>query len=100
MTQRIPEIGIRLALGASRASVCGAVVGRAVALTAGGAALGTLASLAAGPLIRRFLFDTRTTDPLTYGIVVAVVMVLTLVASIAPARRAMRVDPVVALRSN
>jgi putative ABC transport system permease protein len=99
VTQRIPEIGIRLALGATRASVCGAVVGRAVWLTAAGAAIGTLASVAAGPLIRGLLFDTRTTDPLTYAMVIATVVVLTLGASIAPARRAMRVDPMIALRN-
>jgi len=99
VTQRIPEIGIRLALGASRASVCGAVVGRAVGLTAIGAAVGALASVAAGPLIRSLLFDTRTTDPLTYAMVIASVLVLTLVASIAPARRAISVDPMTALRN-
>ena len=99
MTQRIPEIGIRLALGATRASVCRAVVGAAVALTSGGALLGTLASVAAGPLIKGLLFDTRTTDPLTYGIVIAAVMMLTVAASIVPARRAMRVDPMIALRN-
>ena len=100
VTQRIPEIGIRLALGASRASVCAGVVGRAAALTAIGAAIGALASLAAGPLIRSLLFDTRTTDPRTYAIVIASVLALTLVASLAPARRAMSVDPMIALRND
>jgi putative ABC transport system permease protein len=99
VTQRIPEIGIRLALGASRASVCTAVVGRAIGLTAIGAALGAFASAAAGPLIRSLLFDTRTTDPLTYGAVILAVLALTILASIAPARRAMRVDPMIALRN-
>ena len=100
VTQRIPEIGIRLALGASRLSVCRFVVGGAVSLTLAGALLGTLASMAAGPLIRGLLFDTRTTDPLTYGMVIAAVIALTLVASVAPARRAMRVDPMIALRDS
>ena len=99
VTQRIPEIGIRLALGASRASVCGTVVGRAVSLTAIGAAIGALAAAAAGPLIRGLLFETRTTDPFTYAMVIAAVLALTLVASIAPARRAMSVDPMIALRN-
>ena len=99
VTQRIPEIGIRLALGATRASVCRVVVGGAVALTAGGALLGTLAAVAAGPLIKGLLFDTRTTDPVTYATVIAAVMMLTVVASIDPARRAMRVDPMIALRN-
>jgi putative ABC transport system permease protein len=99
VTQRIPEIGIRLALGASRASVCGAVVGRALLLTTIGAAAGAAASMAAGPLIRGLLFDTRTTDPLTYGLVMLVVLALTVLASIAPAKRAMSVDPMSALRN-
>jgi putative ABC transport system permease protein len=100
VTQRVPEIGIRLALGASRLSVCRFVIGGAVSLTFAGALLGTLVSLAAGPLIRSLLFDTRTTDPLTYGMVIAAVIALTLVASIAPARRAMHVDPMIALRDS
>jgi putative ABC transport system permease protein len=99
VTQRIPEIGIRLALGASRASVCVAVVGRALVLTAIGAAAGAAASMAAGPLIRGLLFDTRTTDPLTHGLVVLAVLTLTILASIAPARRAMSVDPMIALKN-
>jgi len=99
VTQRLPEIGIRLALGATRASVCRVVVGGAAVLTAGGALLGTLASVAAGPLIKGLLFDTRTTDPVTYATVIAAVMMLTVVASIVPARRAMRVDPMIALRN-
>jgi putative ABC transport system permease protein len=99
VTQRIPEIGIRLALGASRASVCVAVVGRALVLTAIGAAAGAAASMAAGPLIRGLLFDTRTTDPLTYGLVILAVLTLTILASIAPARRAMSVDPMIALKN-
>lgn len=100
VTQRIPEIGIRLALGASRASVCMAVVGRALVLTAIGAATGAGVSMAAGPLIRGLLFDTRTTDPLTYGLVILAVVALTILASIAPARRAMSVDPMIALRDS
>src|SRR5262249_43160095 len=99
VTQRIPEIGIRLALGASRSSVCAAVVGRALLLTAVGAATGCTGAIAAGPLIRGLLFDTRTTDPLTYGLVIVAVLALTVVASIGPARRAMSVDPMIALRN-
>ena len=98
VTQRVSEIGIRLALGASRASVCGAVVGRALLLTAVGATAGAAASMAAGPMIRGLLFETRTTDPSTYGLVILAVLALTIVASVAPARRAMTVDPMIALR--
>jgi putative ABC transport system permease protein len=75
------------------------VVGRALLLSAIGAATGAAASMAAGPLIRGLLFDTRTTDPLTYGLVILAVLALTVLASIAPARRAMSVDPMIALRN-
>jgi putative ABC transport system permease protein len=99
VSQRLPEIGIRLALGATPASVCRRVLGHAVALTIAGAALGTAATLAAAPILRGLLFDTPTTDPSTYSAVVGGVIVLTVAASIIPARRAMSVDPLVALRA-
>jgi putative ABC transport system permease protein len=98
VTQRIPEIGIRLALGASGQSVCRDVVGRALWMTAVGTAIGTAAALAVGPLLTDLLFDTRPTDPATYVAVVATLMMLTAGASVVPARRAMRVDPIAALR--
>jgi ABC-type antimicrobial peptide transport system permease subunit len=97
---RIPEIGVRLALGATQASVCLQVVGRAVVLTLGGAALGTAAAFAASPMLRSLLFETKTSDPGTYVGVFLTVIGLTVAASITPARRAMRVDPVEALRSS
>jgi ABC-type antimicrobial peptide transport system permease subunit len=98
--QRIPEIGIRLALGATSASVCRHVVSGALMLTMAGAAIGTTASLAAAPMLRGLLFDTSTTDPVTYLVVVAVLVALTIVASIVPATRAMHVDPMRALQDN
>jgi putative ABC transport system permease protein len=98
--QRLPEIGIRVALGATRASICRGVLARALALTAVGAGLGTAAALAAGPLLKSLLFETRTTDPVTYAAVFCMVMLLAFAASLAPARRAMRVDPMTALRAD
>ena len=97
---RIPEIGVRLALGATPASVCLQVIGRSVALTLGGAALGTAGAIAASPILRTLLFETRATEPGTYLGVVLAVLGLTVVASVTPARRAMQVDPVDALRSS
>jgi putative ABC transport system permease protein len=99
VSQRLPEIGIRLALGATRASVFANVLGNAVTLTSIGVAIGAAASLAAGRLIAGLLFDTAPTDPATYLAVAGGVLALAVVASIVPARRAMSVDPVTALRA-
>ena len=68
--QRLPEIGIRIALGASRSSVFGGVVGRAASLAALGAALGCACAMAGGRVLQGLLFDTRPTDPATYALVV------------------------------
>ena len=64
------------------------------------AALGSAGALAAGPLVRGLLFDTRTTDPFTHEAVVAGAIALAIGASIAPAVHAMRIDPIVALRAD
>jgi putative ABC transport system permease protein len=100
VSQRIPEIGVRLALGASRGSVFGSVLRRAVSLTATGAAIGVVASLAGSRLIAGLLFDTRATDPTTLAAVVVATIGLAVFAGIGPARRAMSVDPVTALRGD
>jgi ABC-type antimicrobial peptide transport system permease subunit len=99
VSQRIPEIGVRLALGASRASVFADVLKRAVSLTGIGAAIGVVGALAGGRLIAGLLFETRASDPATLAIVVAGTLVLAVAAGIVPARRAMRVDPMIALRN-
>jgi putative ABC transport system permease protein len=100
VTQRIPEIGVRLALGATRRSVCILVVTRALATTAIGAAAGFVASIVISPMLGGLLFDTRAVDPGTYGVVLVVLALLSVSASLAPARRAMRVDPLTALRAD
>jgi ABC-type antimicrobial peptide transport system permease subunit len=100
VSQRIPEIGVRLALGASRASVFVDVLRRAVALTGIGALIGVGAALAGSRLIAGLLFDTRATDPATLAVVVAATMSLAVAAGIVPARRAMSVDPMIALRAD
>src|SRR6185437_1750076 len=99
VSQRIPEIGIRLALGATRRSVCAAVIGSAFAMTAIGAAVGVVSSAALAPLLRGMTFETSAIDPVTYTAVVALLAVLTIAASVVPARRAMDVDPIAALRA-
>ena len=98
--QRIPEIGVRLALGASRATICADVLKRAAWLTGIGAVIGVGGALAGGRFIAGLLFDTRAADPTTLAVVVASTMGLALAAGIVPARRAMSVDPIIALRAD
>jgi putative ABC transport system permease protein len=95
---RTREIGVRIALGASRRRVIGWVVGQGLALAATGVALGLLFALAGLRLIAGLLFAVRPTDPVTYTAVAGLLIVVALGASYVPARRAARVDPMEALR--
>jgi putative ABC transport system permease protein len=99
VSQRIPEIGVRLALGATPAQVRQLVLGDGLKLAAIGVALGVIGALAVAQTLQSLLFSISATEPAIY---VGVSMLLLAVAALAcwmPARRAMRVDPVVALRS-
>jgi putative ABC transport system permease protein len=91
-------MGIRLALGASRASVLRLVLGQSLSLTLGGIVLGLAGSLILSGLISSLLFDVKSRDPLTFATVAAVLTLVALIASYLPARRATKVDPVVSLR--
>jgi putative ABC transport system permease protein len=99
VNSRTREIGIRLALGAQRDRVMRMVLTHAISL--GG--LGVAAGLAAGWFLTKYLstqlFQLTPTDPLTFGTVAGTLLLVALVASWLPARRAMRVDPIVALRA-
>jgi len=99
VSQRTREVGIRMALGASAADVMSAVVRRGMLLTAAGLGFGLIGGLGASYFLRSMLFDTAALDPVTYGLVSAVLAVAALGACILPARRALRVDPVEALRA-
>jgi putative ABC transport system permease protein len=99
VAQRTREMGIRMALGASRGSVLRLVVGQGLRLTAFGMVLGVAASLAVGHLLRGLLFGISASDPLTFLGVVGVLGSVALLASYLPARRATAVEPVTALRS-
>lgn len=96
--ERLPEFGLRMALGASPASLLGGVIGRGLALAATGLLVGLAGALGLSRLIAAFLFGVTATDPATYAAVAAVLLFTAAIASYLPARRAMRVDPAVALR--
>ena len=98
-SQRVPEIGIRMALGASAANVLGLILRQSLAMIAMGASLGVIAALAAGRLLLHMVDGMRPTDPVTVVAMIAVLFVAALLASFIPARRASRLDAVQALRS-
>jgi putative ABC transport system permease protein len=99
VAQRTRELGIRIALGAGRGALRRLVVGQAMALAVGGLAIGLVAALALSSALEKMLFNLTPTDPATFASVAAVLVVVALVASWLPARKAARVDPVVALRA-
>ena len=98
--QRIPEIGVRVALGASRGDVLRLVIGHGMKLALIGAMIGIPAALAVTRLIGTVLPGVTGADPVAYGGVVAVLGASAFIATYLPARRATRVDPLVALRSD
>lgn len=97
-SQRTHEIGIRLALGAPPVQVLKMIFTQGLAIVGIGVAIGIAAAIAIGRLVGNFLVGVSPTDPLTYVGVTAVLVVVALAASGVPARRAMRLDPVQALR--
>lgn len=98
VTQRIHEIGVRLALGASRGAVLGMVLKMAVTVVGIGLAIGIAGSLALAKVIQFQVFEGTTFDPLSVIVVVAVLSVVALAASSLPAYRAAKLDPLTALR--
>jgi macrolide transport system ATP-binding/permease protein len=96
--QRTREIGVRMALGAQRASVNQLIMKEAAWLTGAGVAVGMVCSLAVATLIRGLLFGVRSWDAATLAAVSALLAISALLASYIPARRAARVDPMMALR--
>jgi putative ABC transport system permease protein len=98
VTRRTREIGVRLALGASRRMVLQMVLRQAASLVVTGMGLGIAATLTLGPMLRGFLYGTGARNPAVLAGVCGLAVVTGLLAAFLPARRAMRVDPSVALR--
>jgi ABC-type antimicrobial peptide transport system permease subunit len=97
--QRATEIAIRLALGARSWNVLGLVLRQGLELIGAGIAVGLVASLMLTPVIRSFLWGVTTTDPLTWLLAVLGLALVALIACYLPARRALKVPPMAALRS-
>jgi len=98
VAQRAQEIGVRIALGAQRQQVFRLVTGEGLRLALTGAGLGIAASLALTRVLRSFLYEVSPLDPVTYAVVVLLLVATGVVASCVPAGRATGVDPIVALR--
>jgi len=97
VAQRTHELGIRMALGAAREDILKLVIGHGLALSLTGAAIGLAGSLALTRVMASLLYRTSPTDPNTYTICALIFITVALIASYIPARRALRVDPAVAL---
>ncbi|HJX96766.1 MAG TPA: FtsX-like permease family protein, partial [Candidatus Acidoferrum sp.] len=95
---RTQEIGIRMALGAEGRNVFGMVMGQGARLVGLGIALGLVAALGVTHLLASFLYGVQATDPFTFAVVSLLLVGTALLACYLPARRATRVDPMVALR--
>jgi putative ABC transport system permease protein len=99
VAQRTRELGIRLALGATKRNVWRVVVGQGMRLVLLGLTLGFISALALNHLIEKLLFAVRATDPLTYAVIGVVFIAVALLACWLPAHRATKVDPLIILRS-
>jgi putative ABC transport system permease protein len=98
VAQHTQEIGIRLALGASRKDILGLVLKKGLVLTATGIAAGLVGAFLLTGLMQSLLYDVRADDPATFAAIALILSLISLIACYIPARRATRVDPMVALR--
>lgn len=98
VAQRTREIGVRVALGASRSNIFRMILGQGARLAGFGTAIGVAAALAVTRMMSSFLYEVRPTDPATFAAVCVILLSVAALACYLPARRARRVDPLVALR--
>ena len=98
IARRTSEIGIRMALGADRRQVSRIVLGDVLACISIGVAAGFLLSLAAAPLLSRLLFGVQPYNPMNYAIILVAILLVSAIAIVVPVRRALRIDPLAALR--
>jgi len=98
VAQRTREIGVRVALGASRSNIFGMIIGQGARLAGLGIAIGIAVALGATKMMSSFLYEVRPADPTTFAAVCVILMSVAALACYLPARRATRVDPLVALR--
>jgi ABC-type antimicrobial peptide transport system permease subunit len=96
----VPEIGVRVALGASAGEVMWLVLRQSLGMILMGVSIGAVAALAAGRVLQRLVSGMQPTEPSTVVIMLAILMAAALFASFLPARRASHVDPVSALRQD
>jgi putative ABC transport system permease protein len=99
VAQRMPEIGVRIALGADRGDVARLLFGYAGRIIIGGVALGTTAAWASARALRAFVFGVTPTDPATYALSIGLLVLCVVAACVIPIRRAMRCDPTTLLRA-
>jgi ABC-type antimicrobial peptide transport system permease subunit len=98
VSQRTREIGVRIAIGANQRNVAGMVLRQGLTLAIAGAAVGVVAALVLSRLMASQLFGVQPSDPLTMAAALLLMMTVAAAAAYVPARRAARIDPIVALR--
>ena len=97
-SQRVGEIGLRMALGAQRSDIFKIVLGEGMLIVVAGLGAGLIGSVMLTRFLETMLFDIKPTDPITFGALTTLLAAVALLACLIPARRASRVDPLVALR--